>query len=100
MTIVAPTGVENKTASRIPSTEVITEKMPAVMITFLKLEQSLIAASAGKTTSAVIKSEPTRFIASTITIAVTTAIIVLYSFTFIPLACANCSSNVTAKILW
>ena len=36
MTIVAPTGVENKTASRIPSTEVITEKMPAVMITFLK----------------------------------------------------------------
>ena len=48
----------------------MTEKMPAVIITILKLVQTFIAASAGKTTSAVIKSEPTRFIASTITMAV------------------------------
>lgn len=47
--------------------DVNTAKILAVIITFLKLEHTFIAAKAGKTTSAVISNEPTRFIASTIT---------------------------------
>ena len=79
--------------------DVNTAKILAVIITFLKLEHTFIAAKAGKTTSAVISNEPTRFIASTITTAEITSIVVLYKLTLIPLAFANSSSKVTAKIL-
>ena len=73
-TIVEPTGVPNKMAIRRPTTAQMTEKIAAMTVTFLKLLDSLIADSAGKTSKAVIKSEPTRFIARTIMMAVMIAI--------------------------
>ena len=58
-----------------------------------------MADSAGKITSAEISSEPTRFIASTMTTATMTAISRLYRSAFVPTALAKSSSKVTAKIL-
>ena len=58
-----------------------------------------MADSAGKITSAEISSEPTRFIASTITTAMMMAISRLYRSAFVPTALAKFSSKVTAKIL-
>ena len=54
-TIVEPTGVPNKMAIRRPTTAQMTEKIAAMTVTFLKLLDSLIADSAGKTSKAVIK---------------------------------------------
>ena len=55
--------------------------------------------SAGKTTRAEIRSEPTRFMASTMITAIMTAMIRLYRSTRVPLARAKSSSNVMSKIL-
>ena len=73
-TIVEPTGVPQRTAIRIPKTAQITEITAELIITERKLSKSLIADRAGKIISAEISSAPTRFIARTITTAVTTAI--------------------------
>jgi len=68
-------------------------------MTDLKLLNTLIAESAGKIIKADIKSEPTKFIASTIITAIITAITTLYASTFLPVAFANVSSKVTANSL-
>ena len=73
-TIVAPTGVDRRIETRIPSDALVTEIIPLQIITDLKFLKILMAERAGKTTSAEIKREPTRFIASTIIIDVITAI--------------------------
>ena len=73
-TIVEPTGVPQRKAIRIHKTAQITEITAELIITERKLLKSLIADRAGKIISAEISSAPTRFIARTITTAVTTAI--------------------------
>ena len=73
-TIVGPTGVEKIIAVKIPIIAQTTEITVEVITTRLKVRQTRIDDRAGKITSAEIRSEPTRFIASTIMIAVTTAI--------------------------
>ena len=59
-----------------------------------------MAESVGKTISAEVSSEPTRFMDSTMTMAVTIAISRSYTPVGVPVAEANDSSKVTAKILW
>lgn len=85
VTIVEPTGVEVNIDIIIPNTAPNTERIAEYIITDLKLVITLIADKAGNTKRAVISSEPTRFIASTIITAVITAIIRLYTLVFFPL---------------
>ena len=72
--MVDPTGVSKRSYAIIPvnaqTTEMITEKIT----TPLKFLINLMAESAGKIISADIRSEPTRFIPSTIITAVIIAI--------------------------
>ena len=98
-TMLAPTGVPFIIENNIPKTEQTTDKTAEQITTCLKLLNMRIADSAGNTINADTKSEPTRFIASTIITAVIIAIIKLYLLTFIPVAFANVSSKVTANIL-
>ena len=58
-----------------------------------------MADSAGKIIRADMSSEPTRFMANTITTAIVMAISKLYKSAFVPTAFAKFSSKVTAKIL-
>ena len=74
---VAPTGVEIITDISIPAAAQTTESAAENITTGLKLLKRHIAESAGKTTSAEISSEPTSYIASTITTAGITAVSVL-----------------------
>ena len=76
-TIVGPTGVEKIIAVNIPIIAQTTETIVERITTRLNVRQTRIEESAGKITSAEMRSEPTRFIARTIIIAVTTAIIKL-----------------------
>lgn len=95
--MVEPTGVPARIEARSPTTVHTTENAAEKIITDLKLLKSRIAESAGKIINAEIRSEPTRFIASTIITAMVTAIKKLYAPTFIPVALAKLSSKVTAK---
>ena len=94
-----PTGVPANIATRIPIAVQNIENITEQMITDLKLLNRRIADKAGNIISAVVKSEPTKFIARTITSAVTIAISILYCPALIPVATEKSSSNVTAKIL-
>lgn len=69
-----PTGVPAKTAIKSPSVEQITEITADEIVTALKLLKRRIDDRAGKITRAEIKSEPTRFMARTIIIAMIIAI--------------------------
>ena len=73
-TIVEPTGVPHKTEIIIPRAEQVTESTAEHTVTLLKLLKIRIAESAGKIISAEMRSEPTKFIASTIITATITAI--------------------------
>ena len=98
-TIVGPIGVPIRIEIRKPvivhTTEVITEHI----VTERKLLNMRIDDSAGKIISADTSSEPTRFIASTITTAIITAVRKLFSFARVPVATAKFSSKVTENIL-
>ena len=98
-TIVAPVGVENRIERIMPAAAQITEMTAEQIITLRKLRNSRIAESAGKIMSAEISKEPTRFIASTIIVAVIIAMIRLYALALMPDALQKFSSKVTAKIL-
>lgn len=76
-TIVDPTGVPVSIEMISPSAAQSTENIAENITTDLKLLKSLIAESAGKIMSADVRSDPTRFIASTIITAITTAITIL-----------------------
>lgn len=76
-----------------------TDIMLEQIVTALKLLNTRIADNAGKITSAATSSEPTRFIATTITTAIIVAINTLYTPVFMPDAFAKFSSNVTENIL-
>ena len=98
-TIVAPTGVPIRIAVNRPITVQTTEKMADTIVTFLKLLKSLIADKAGKTIKAEIRREPTRFIAKTMTTAMTMAIRRLCKPALTPTALEKPSSKVMANIL-
>ena len=98
-TIVAPTGVLASIEVTIPITAHITDITAELIVTFKKLLNSLMDDKAGNMTSAEISSEPTKFIAITMIMAMTTAIRRLYAFALVPDALAKFSSNVTAKNL-
>ena len=83
----------------IPDSAQITDTIAEQTVTDLKVLNTRIEDNAGKITNAEIKSEPTRFIASTITAAIITAIIRLNALTLVPVARAKFSSNVTANII-
>ena len=72
--MVEPTGVPARMDARMPSSAQKTERTAAQMVTLRKLLNIRMADSAGKITSAEISREPTRFIASTMMTATTTAI--------------------------
>ena len=99
VTIVAPTGVPHRSDTKNPVPAQNTAVIAEQTITLLKLWNILIAVIDGNIISAEINNEPTRLIASTIIIAVITAIIRLYASVFIPVAFEKFSSNVTANIL-
>ena len=69
-----PTGVPAKTDIKRPAVEHATEITAELMVTCRKLLKMRIEERAGKITSAEIKREPTRFIASTIITAIIMAI--------------------------
>ncbi len=96
--MVAPTGVEARIDKKIPAAAPRTDRQAEAAMTPRKLLNNRMAESAGKMISAEIRREPTSFMASTITDAVTTAISRLYRSAFIPVARAKVSSKVTAKI--
>ncbi len=73
-TIVEPTGVLQSMEIRIPSRAHVTDKTAEQTVTPLKLRKRRIALMAGKMIRAEISREPTRFIASTMMTAMTTAI--------------------------
>jgi hypothetical protein len=77
----------------------MTDSAAAVIITPLKLLHTRIAERAGKITRAEISSEPTRFIARAIIIAVKTEMRRLHRDVLIPEASEKSSSKVTRKIL-
>lgn len=74
-TMVLPTGVPARIEIISPREEAVTEKIAELMVTCLKLLNTLMAERAGKITRAEIKREPTRFIARTIITAIIMAII-------------------------
>lgn len=76
-TIVEPTGVPATIDISMPASVQMTDSTAEQIVTFRKLLNTLIADSAGKITRAEISNDPTRFIASTIIVAVMTAIITL-----------------------
>ena len=73
-TMVGPTGVPASIEINIPRTAQNTEIIALLIVTALKFLNILIEDRAGKIISAEIRSEPTRFIARTITTAIITAI--------------------------
>lgn len=73
-TIVDPIGVEKRIDERIPSRAHVTDITAEQITTPLKFLITRIADNAGNITKADINSDPTRFIANTIIIAVITAI--------------------------
>ena len=98
-TIVQPTGVPFIIEKSIPLSAHKTETIAEQSVTLLKVLNRRIAESAGKIISAEIRSEPTRFIASTIITAVTQAIAKLYALVETPEDAAKFSSKVMAKIV-
>ena len=98
-TIVEPTGVPARIEISIPRTAHTTEIIIEHIVTDLKLLNILIADKAGNITNAEISRAPTRFMAITITTAITTANIKLYVFALTPVAVEKSSSKVTANIL-
>ena len=98
-TIVEPTDVPVRIETIIPQEAQNIDTITEHTVTEKKLWNIRIAVNAGKIISAEISSEPTRFIARTITVAMIPEIKKLYLFTFVPAAFAKSSSNVTAKIL-
>ena len=73
-TIVLPTGVPARIAIKRPATAQTTEITAEQIVTERKLLKRRIAEMAGKITRAEIKREPTRFIASTMIVAMMMAI--------------------------
>lgn len=76
-TIVEPTGVPARIDTTIPIAADKTEKIDENITTLLNFLNNFIADKAGKIISADVRSEPTKFIARTIIMAMTIAITIL-----------------------
>ena len=98
ITIVEPTGVPAIIEIKMPEAAPITENTQEKIVTCLKLLNTSIEEIAGKMIRAEIKREPTRFMARTMIMAITVAITTFKRRVFVPLAKANSSSKVMAKI--
>ena len=98
-TIVEPTGVPLTIDISNPIIAETTDIILDAIVTDLKVLNILIAEITGNIIKADIRSEPTRFIASTITIAVIVATSKFITFAFTPVATANVSSKVIENIL-
>ena len=98
-TIVAPTGVPATIDIKIPAADVHAASTPEHIDKQKKHLKILMAEIELNTTTEDISSEPKRFIATTITTAITTAMSKLSAAGLVPVAFAKFSSNVTAKIL-
>ena len=72
--MVDPTGVPARIDVIMPENAHNTDKIAEQMVTERKLPKTRMADSAGKMTSAEINNDPTRFMASTMITAITTAI--------------------------
>ena len=94
-----PTGVPASIEIMMPEKAHTTENIAEKTVTLLNVLNILMDESAGKITSAEIRSDPTRFIASTMITAMTTAIRRLYASAYVPTLLAKVSSKVTANIL-
>ena len=98
-TIVAPTGVDHSIDMIIPKNAVTTANPAEKTVVLLKDLQIFIAVMHGKTMIAETRMAPTNFMAITMVTAETTAMNVLKSSVFVPVAFAKFSSKVTAKIV-
>lgn len=98
-TTVAPVGVEKKYDTISPDTKHTIEITADKTTTDLKYLHTRIAVKAGKIIRLEISRAPIILIPRTMVIDVKTAISILYTFALIPVAFANVSSKVTAKIL-
>ena len=76
-TIVDPTGVPDRMEMIIPISVQRTDRIAEQIVTLLKLLNTLIEDIAGKMTSADMRSDPTRFIARTIIVAMMIAMMML-----------------------
>ena len=99
ITTLAPVGVSSEYEAHIPTKKQQIESTPEQRITDLNFLQTLIEESAGKIISAEISKVPIILIPITIVKAVKSAITVLYTPVFKPVAFEKLSSKVTAKIL-
>ena len=72
-TIVAPTGVPSRIDINIPNAAQKTDTITEHIVTALKFLKTRIEQRAGNIISAEIKSAPTKFMATTMTIAIITA---------------------------
>ena len=82
-----------------PIAKASTEKNAPAKVTLLKLLKIVCAESVGKMTRLEISSAPTSLMPSTIKTEQRTANSALYSYVLMPMARANFSSKVKAKIL-
>ena len=98
-TIVDPTGVPDRMDMIMPVRVQRTDRTAEQTVTLLKLLNTLIDDIAGNMTRADMRSDPTRFIARTIIVAIIIAMKMLYKRADVPDVLAKASSKVTAKIL-
>ena len=98
-TMVEPTGVPARIDKRIPKNAQKTERRTEHKVTLKNVLKIRMADSAGNIINAEVNREPTRFMASTMMIAVITAISKLYIDVRMPMALAKFSSKVIEKIL-
>lgn len=98
-TMVEPTGVPARIEIIIPVNALQVERIAAQTVTERNDLHTLMADSAGKMTSAEIRREPTKFMASTMMTAIMVAMHTLNSFTLRPVALEKSSSKVTANSL-
>ena len=95
MTACGSSEESGDTAAQEQTTEITAE----LMITLLKVLHTRMDVRAGNMIRLEMRSAPIIRMPSTIVTAVSIAIRVLYRSAFTPVACANVSSNVMAKIL-
>ena len=98
-TTVAPAGVENRKENTRPIKKQTTATMDEAIITPLNPLHTRIDVRAGKIIKLEISRSSINRIPITMVMAVKNAKMILYRPTFVPVAFAKLSSNVTAKIL-
>ncbi len=99
ITMVAPVGVSSRYEAISPTMKLMTERVAPAIVTFLKFLNMVWAESVGKMMRLEMSKAPTRRIPKTIRTEQRIAKIILRILVLMPMACANFSSKVRAKIL-